>query len=131
MAAIAPTLTSPNQIFGSADGYSSNLSGTTETVSETIDCSAKDALFLQGDVDFQSSPADNVAFRLYGSKDGTYWDTIPFMVVEVDKANDTKPLHIMVKDPPSRVRVVAVQTVGTDTTNKVRMYEYRRSWAST
>ena len=128
MATITPVWASQTQIMGSGGSYTT-LSGTTESYSSYVDMSSSDACHLLVEVNFDTTPTDNVTISIYGSHDGTNPDDVPLFSMTIDKGVDPSQLSFVVKDLV-QFRVGAKQTGATDS-HDVRMYSRLRSWSST
>lgn len=121
MATISKKWASQSQITGAGDGYVT-LSGTTESYSSDVDLetSGYEGAHLVVEIDYDSSPTDEVKIKLYGSLDGSNYDDTPIWEIQGDKSVDPQQLSFIVKDL-AHFRVGVQQTGSTDSHN-VRAY---------
>ena len=121
MATISRSWASQNQIMGTGDGYVT-LSGTTESYSSDVDLETDGytGAHLVVEIDYDSSPTDEVKMKLYGSLDGSNYDDTPIWEMQGDKSVDPQQLSFIVKDL-AHFRISAQQTGSTDSHN-VRAY---------
>lgn len=90
------------------------LSGTTESLTGSIDASAYWGLQITVDIDYDATPTDSVTINVYGSVDGTNWDDTPMDYVAGDNSTDPEQLTFMIWNPPKYVRIGFVQSGSTD-----------------
>jgi len=90
------------------------LSGTTESLTGTIDCESYWSVQITVDIDHNASPTDEVEIHLYGGAVSGAMDDLPFAVQIADHDVDPCQLTILVPDPPAYLRVGFVQTGSTD-----------------
>ena len=90
------------------------LSGTTESLTGSIDAGAFWSVQITVDINYDATPTDDITINLYGSVDGTNWDDTPMDFVAGDKSTDPEQLTIMVWNPPKYLRVGFVQSGSTD-----------------
>ena len=90
------------------------LSGTTESLTGSIDAGAYWSVQITVDINYDATPTDDITINLYGSVDGTNWDDTPMDFVAGDKSTDPEQLTIMVWNPPKYLRVGFVQSGSTD-----------------
>lgn len=121
MATIIKNWISQTQIMGTGDGWVT-LSGTTESYSSDVDLVTEgcEGAHLIVEIDYDSSPADEVKIKLYGSLDGSDYDDTPIWEMQGDKSIDPQQLSFIVKDL-AHFRIGIQQTGSTDSHN-VRAY---------
>ncbi|MBN1807177.1 MAG: hypothetical protein JW837_18165 [Sedimentisphaerales bacterium] len=121
MATIKKNWASPAQIIGSGDGYET-LSGTTESYSSDVDLETNgyEGAHVIVEINYDESPTDEVSIKLYGSLDGTNYDSSPIWEVQGDKSIDPQRLSFVVKDL-AHFRIGVVQAGATDS-HDVRAY---------
>lgn len=109
------------QIIGSGDGYVT-LSGTTESFSSNVDLagSGYEGTQLTVELDYDTSPTDNVIISIYGSLDGTNYDDTPIWSIQGDKSVDPQQLSFIVRDLANFQ--VGVKQTGTTDSHNVRAY---------
>jgi hypothetical protein len=90
------------------------LSGTTESLTGSIDCETYYAVQITVDINYDADPTDSVTINIYGSVDGTNFDDTPIDYVMGDNTTDPEQLTIMVWNPPAYMRVGFVQSGSTD-----------------
>jgi hypothetical protein len=115
------------QIIGSGDGYVT-LSGTTESFSSNVDITAHDGAHVIVEINYDSTPTDEVIINLYGSLDGSNYDDTPFCSLPGDKSVDPQQLSFII-DGVAHFRIGVVQDTGTDS-HDVRAYERRWDYES-
>lgn len=105
------------------------LSGTTEEFSADVDLTTHESVHVEVEVTFETTPADDVDVNVYPSDDSTYdGEEISVMSFRVlKKDNDARYLSFDVSGY-AHFRLGFVQTVGTDTANKVRAWHKRAKW---
>lgn len=99
---------------GSPTTAAETLSGTTESLTGSIDASAYWGLQITVDIDYDATPTDSVTINVYGSVDGTNWDDTPMDYVAGDNGTDPEQLTFMIWNPPKYVRIGFVQSGSTD-----------------
>lgn len=109
------------QTIGTGDGYIT-LSGTTESYSTDVDMETNgyEGAHVTVEIDYNSSPTDEVKIKLYGSLDGSNYDDTPILEMQGDKSIDPQQLSFIVKDL-AHFRIGIQQTGSTDSHN-VRSY---------
>lgn len=117
------------QIEGSDDGYTT-LSGTNEAFSDDVDMASEgyEAAHVIVEIDYDTSPTDEVSISLYGSLDGENFDDVPIWTVSGDKSIDPLQLSFVVEDV-AHFRLGFKQTGSTDSHNVrayVRQWRYTR-----
>jgi len=102
------------------------LSGTTESFSSDVDLATNgyEGAHVIVEIDYDTTPADEVDISVYGSLDGTNYDDTPLWSMQGDKSVDPQQLSFIIKDV-AHFRVGVKQTGGTDSHN-VRAYV--RTW---
>jgi len=121
MATIKKNWASQSQIEGVSDAYTT-LSGTTEEYSSDVDMETNghEGAHVIVEIDYDSSPTDEVKIKLYGSLDGSNYDDTPIWEMQGDKSVDPQQLSFIVKDL-AHFRLGFQQTGSTDNHN-VRAY---------
>lgn len=121
MAIISKNWDGAEQIIGTGDGYVT-LSGTTESYSSDVDLETDgfEGAHLILEMDYDSSPTDEVEISIYGSLDGSNYDDTPIWTIRGDHDTDPQQLSFVIKDL-AHFRVGAKQTGSTDSHN-VRAY---------
>jgi hypothetical protein len=121
---------SQSQIIGTGDGYVT-LSGTTESYSSDIDMETNgyEGAHITVEIDYDSSPTDDVKIKLYGSLDGSGYDDTPIWEMQGDKSVDPQQLSFIVKDL-AHFRIGVRQTGSTDS-HDVRSYVQCWNYQST
>ena len=121
MATIKKNWASTIQIIGSGDGYVT-LSDTTESYSSAVDLvtNGYEGVHLIVEINYESSPTDEVKIKLYGSLDGSDFDTTPVWEMQGDKGIDPQQLSFIVRD--FAYFRVGVQQTGTTNSHQVRAY---------
>ena len=121
MATISKNWASQSQIIGTGDGYVT-LSGTTESYSSVVDLETNgyEGAHVIVEIDYDSSPTNEVKIKLYGSLDGSNYDDTPICQMQGDKSVDPQQLSFIVKDL-AHLRIGVQQTGSTDSHN-VRAY---------
>ena len=99
MATIKKNWASQSQIEGSGDGYTT-LSGTTEEYSADVDLETNgyEGVHVTVEINYDTSPTDEVKIKLYGSLDGSNYDDTPIWEIQGDKSTDPQQLSFIVKD---------------------------------
>jgi hypothetical protein len=130
MATIKKQWASQSQIIGTGDGYVT-LSGTTESYSSDVDLETNghEGAHVIVEVNYDTSPADEVKIKLYGSLDGTNYDDTPIWEMQGDKGVDPQQLSFVIKDL-AHFRISAQQTGSTDS-HDVRAYVQCWNYQST
>ena len=130
MATINKNWDSQSQIIGTGDGYVT-LSGTTESYSTDVDMETNghEGAHVIVEIDYDSSPTNEVKIKLYGSLDGSNYDDTPILEMQGDKSVDPQQLSFIVKDL-AHFRIGVQQTGSTDSHN-VRAYVQRWNYQST
>lgn len=115
------------QIIGTGDGYVT-LSGTTESYSSDVDLETNgyEGAHVTVEIDFDTTPTDDVNVKVYGSLDGTTYDNIPLYALQVSRTLDPSRITLIVRDV-LHFRVGVVQTGSTDSHN-VRSYQQTWRW---
>ncbi|KPK71865.1 MAG: hypothetical protein AMJ84_05470 [Acidithiobacillales bacterium SM23_46] len=121
MGVISKSWGSQSQIIGSGDGYVT-LSGTTESYSSDVDLETNgyEGAHVTVEMDYDSSPTDEVNIKLYGSLDGSNYDDTPIWQMQGNHDVDPQQLSFVVKDL-AHFRIGVVQTGSTDS-HDVRAY---------
>jgi hypothetical protein len=121
MATIKKNWASLTQIIGSGDSYVT-LSGTTESYSDNVDMETNgyEGAHVIIEIAYDDTPTDEVIIRLYGSLDGSTFDTNPIWEIQGDKTIDPQRLSFVIKDL-ANFRIGVVQDTGTDS-HDVRAY---------
>jgi len=121
---------SQSQIIGTGDSYVT-LSGTTESYSTDINMETNgyEGAHIVVEMDYDSSPTDEVKIKLYGSLDGSNYDDTPILEMQGDKSVDPQQLSFIVKDL-AHFRIGIQQTGSTDSHN-VRAYVQCWNYQST
>jgi len=121
MATIKKNWAAQSQIEGVSDAYTT-LSGTTEEYSSDVDMETNghEGAHVIVEIDYDSSPTDEVKIKLYGSLDGSNYDDTPIWEMQADKSVDPQQLSFIVKDL-AHFRLGFQQTGSTDSHN-VRAY---------
>lgn len=99
---------------GSPTTAAETLSGTTESLTGSIDARTFWSLQVTFDIDYDATPTDEVTINVYGSKDGTNWDDTAIDFVTGDSGTDPEQQTIMIFNPPAYVRIGFVQSGSTD-----------------
>ena len=121
MATIKKNWAAQSQIEGVSDAYTT-LSGTTEEYSSDVDMETNghEGAHVIVEIDYDSSPTDEVKIKLYGSLDGSNYDDMPIWEMQADKSVDPQQLSFVVKDL-AHFRLGFQQTGSTDS-HDVRAY---------
>lgn len=129
MATIRRQFKAQQQIIGTGDGYVT-LSGTTESFSDDIDLesSGQVGAHILVEMDYDSTPTDEVVVSLYGSLDGVNYDDTPIWSMQGDHDVDPQQLTFVVKDV-LHARVGVKQTGSTDS-HDVRAYIQRWNYVT-
>lgn len=116
MATAKKSWTAQTWINAAGAGLYDTLSGTTEEYTSAIDCVTNGYIgtHIMADINFDSTPTDNVNVKIYGSLDGTNWDNIPINTVLVVNTTDPSSLSFVIEGF-AYVRVGFSQTGSTDT----------------
>ncbi len=130
MATINKNWASQSQIIGTSDGYIT-LSGTTESYSSDVDLETNgyEGAHITIEIDYDASPTDEVAIKLYGSLDGSNYDDTPIWEMQGDKSVDPQQLSFIVKDV-AHFRI-GVQQTGSTNSHNVRAYVQCWNYQST
>jgi hypothetical protein len=98
------------------------LSGTTESFSSDVDLETNgyEGAHLIVEIDYDSSPTDQVKIKLYGSLNGSNYDDTPIWEMQGDKSVDPQQLSFIIRDL-AHFRIGVQQTGSTDSHN-VRAY---------
>ena len=112
---------SQSQIIGTGDGYVT-LSGTTESYSSDVDMETNgyEGAHVTVEIDYDTTPTDEVKIKVYGSLDGSNYDDTPIWEMQGDKSVDPQQLSFVVRDL-AHFRIGIQQTGSTDSHN-VRVY---------
>lgn len=121
MATISKNWSSQSQIIGTGDGYIT-LSGTTESFCSDIDLETNgyEGAQLTVEIDYDSSPTDQVTIKLYSSLDGSNYDDTPIWEMQGDKSVDPQQLSFIIKDMAHFK--IGVQQTGSTNSHNVRAY---------
>ena len=121
MATISKNWSSQSQITGTGDGYIT-LSGTTESFSSDVDLETNgyEGAQLIVEIDYDSSPTDQVKIKLYGSLDGSNYDDTPVWEIQGDKSVDPQQLSFIIKDLAHFK--IGIQQTGSTNSHNVRAY---------
>lgn len=130
MASIKKQWASQSQIIGTGDGYVT-LSGTTESYSSDVDLETNgyEGAHVIVEINYDTSPADEVKIKLYGSLDGTNYDDTSIWEMQGDKGVDPQQLSFVIKDL-AHFRISVQQTGSTDS-HDVRAYVQCWNYQST
>ena len=130
MATISRNWASQSQIIGTGDGYVT-LSGTTESYSSDVDMETNgyEGAHVTVEIDYDTSPADEVKIKLYGSLDGSNYDDTPIWEIQGDKSVDPQQLSFVVKDI-AHFRI-GVQQTGSTNSHNARAYVQCWNYQST
>ena len=114
MATIKKNWASQSQIEGVSDAYTT-LSGTTEEYSSDVDLETNgyEGAHVIVEINYDSTPTDEVKIKLYGSLDGSNYDDTPIWEMQGDKSTDPQQLSFIVKDL-AHFRLGFQQTGSTD-----------------
>ncbi len=125
MANIIKNWISQNQVIGTGNGWVT-LSGTTEIYSSDIDMVTDGFVgaHLIVEIDYDSTPTDQIKIKLYGSLDGTDYDDTPVWEMQGDKSIDPQQLSFIIKDL-AHFRI-GIQQTGSTNSHNVRAYI--RNW---
>ena len=112
---------SQSQIIGTNDGYVT-LSGTTESYSSDVDMETNgyEGAHVTVEIDYDTTPTDEVKIKVYGSLDGSNYDDTPIWEMQGDKSVDPQQLSFIVRDL-AHFRIGIQQTGSTDS-HSVRAY---------
>lgn len=121
MATISKSWGSQTQIEGTGDGWTT-LSGTTEEYSADVDLETNgyEGAHVTVEIDYDTSPTDEVKIKLYGSLDGSNYDDTPVWEMQRDKSVDPQQLSFIVKDL-AHFRL-GFQQIGSTDSHNVRAY---------
>ena len=121
MATIKKNWASQSQIEGVSDAYTT-LSGTTEECSSDVDLETNgyEGAHVIVEINYDSTPTDEVKIKLYGSLDSSNYDDTPIWEMQGDKSTDPQQLSFIVKDL-AHFRLGFQQTRSTDS-HDVRAY---------
>lgn len=113
MATISKNWQSQSWVLGGSASWST-LSGTTETLSSSVDLvtSGYMGADVLVEVNFDATPTDHVTVSFYGSLDGSNFDDLPFYSFTMDNANDAQ-VSVVIRDK-AYFKVGFVQTGSTD-----------------
>jgi len=130
MATIKKQWASQSQIIGTDDGYVA-LSGTTESYSSDVDLETNgyEGAHVIVEINYDTSPTDEVKIKLYGSLDGTNYDDTPIWEMQGDKGVDPQQLSFVIKDL-AHFRISVQQTGSTDS-HDARAYVQSWNYQST
>ncbi len=130
MATITRNWAPQSQIIGASDGYVT-LSGTTESYSSDVnlETGGYEGAHITVEINYDSSPTDEVKIRLCGSLDGSNYDDTPIWEMHGDKSVDPQQLSFVVKDL-AHFRIGVRQTGSTDS-HDVRAYVQCWNYQST
>ncbi len=119
MATINRNWASQSQIIGTSDGYVT-LSGTTESYSSDVNLETNgyEGAHVTVEINYDSSPTDEVKIKLYGSLDGSNYDDTPIWEMQGDKSVDPQQLSFVIKDL-AHFRI-GVQQAGSTASHDVR-----------
>jgi len=125
MATISRSWTDQTQVIGTGNGWVT-LSSTTESLSSAVDLATGgyDGAQITVEVDFDSTPTDDVDVRVYGSLNGSDFDDSALTALRVDKDTDPHQVTFVVRDL-AQFRIGAAQTGSTDSHN---VRAYYRAW---
>ena len=117
---------SQTQVIGTSDGYV-NLS-TTEVFSSDIDLETNgyEGAHVIVEIDYASSPTDEVTINFYGSLDGVNYDDTPFLSMQGDNGTDPQQLSFIITGY-AHIRIGLVQDGSTDT-HTARAYYQAWRW---
>jgi len=128
MATIQKQWASIAWVEGASDAWTT-LSSTTEEYSSSIDLSDGDeGAHIVVEVNFDTTPTDNVIASVYGSLDGTAWDDIPLFTLEVPNTQDPAQFSFIVTGV-AYCRIGFKQT-GSTNTHDVRASVRTWKWES-
>jgi len=102
------------------------LSGTTKNYSSDVDLETNgyDGVHLIVEIDYDTTPTDEVTISIYGSLDGTNYDDTAIYSMQGAKGTDPQQLSFVIKDL-NHFRVGVVQTGSTDSHN---IRAYYKAW---
>ncbi len=129
MTTISKKWAAQSQIIGTGDGYIT-LSGTTEIFSSDVDLETDglEGAHIIVEVNYDSTPTNEVEIALYGSLDGTNYDDTPVWSMRGDRTVDPQQLSFVIKDL-AHFRLGVQQTGSTDS-HDVRAYVQAWNWQS-
>jgi len=130
MAIIKKNWSVQTQIEGSGDGYTT-LSGTTQEYSADVDLETNgyEGAYVIVEINYDTTPTDEVKIKLYGSLDGTNYDGTPIWEMQGDKSVDPQQLSFIIKDL-AHFKLGFQQTGSTDS-HDVRAYVQCWNYQST
>jgi len=130
MKTISKNWAAQSQIIGSGDNYVT-LSGTTESYSSDVDMETNgyEGAHAIIEIDYDTSPTDEVKIKLYGSLDGSNYDDTPILEMQGSKSVDPQQLSFIIKDL-AHFRIGVQQDGSTDSHN-VRAYVQCWNYQST
>jgi hypothetical protein len=121
MSTIKKNWAAQNQIAGTGDGYIT-LSGTTELYSSDVDLETNgyEGAHVIVEINYDTTPTDEVKIKLYGSLDGSNYDDTPIWEMQADNGTNLQQLSFIIKDL-AHFRIGVQQTGSTDS-HDVRAY---------
>ena len=130
MSTIKKNWATQNQIAGSGDEYIT-LSGITESYSSDVDLETNgyEGAHVIVEINYDSSPTDEVKIKLYGSLDGTNYDDTPIWEMQGDKSVEPQQLSFIIKDL-AHFRI-GLQQTGSTNSHDVRAYVQCWNYQST
>ena len=130
MATITRNWAAQSQIIGTSNGYIT-LSGTTESYSSDVDLETNgyEGAHVVVEINYDSTPTDEVKIKLYGSLDGSNYDDTPIWEMEGDESVDPQQLSFVIKGL-AHFRIGVQQTGSTDS-HDVRVYVQCWNYQST
>lgn len=115
------------QVLGTGDNYVT-FSGTTEQLTSAVDMNDWEGCIFRVEVNFDSTPTDNVDVTSYHSIDGTTYDTVGNSEGQIDNANDPSARHYAYYGDGGRYLKIGVTQDGSTDSHDVRIYatKFRR-----
>lgn len=121
---------SVTDIEGTA-GSPTTLSGTTEEFSSTVDVHQKAGVSFTVDIQFDSTPTDDVFVRWYGSDDGSAWDDVALGGIRVVKVNGAwKQISFALGAATPRYLRLGFQQSGATDSHNVHATSMTYTWAT-
>lgn len=123
-----------NRVYGeqvyieATDSTYTTLSGVTKEPSAIVNSTTLGEFGIEIllEVDFDSTPTDNVNFEFNGGLDGTIFSTYPITIPQLDNATDPGIFWMPISNPPAYWYIDSVQTGVTDSHNvRISYREWR------
>ena len=117
------------QVLGVGDAYVT-LSGTTEQQTDAVDVETWGGVVFRVEVNFDSTPTDNINVMVYRSSDGTTYDTTGQSMGQIGNNIDPGAKHYAIEGEAQYIKIGVAQNGSTDS-HDVRVYatSYRRQTA--